>query len=70
MKKEFEIRFIDPETGVETVVVKEFEDTIVKNSNPKIVNGEIKVDITAEEWAEDYAYMIADKGPHTVRELK
>ena len=70
MKKEFEIRYTDPETGAEAVVVKEFEDTIVENSNPNIVNGEINVDITAEEWAEDYAYMIADKGPYTVRELK
>jgi hypothetical protein len=55
MIKEFEIRYTDPETGQEAVVVMEFEDT------PKI---------SAEEWAKDYAYMIADKGPHTVRELK
>ena len=70
MKKEFEIRYTDPETGAEAIVIKEFEDTIVENSNPKIVNGEINVNISAEEWAEDYAYMIADKGPYTIRELK
>lgn len=70
MKKGFEIRYTDPETGAEAVVIKEFEDTIVENSNPKIVNGEINVNISAEEWAEDYAYMIADKGPYTIRELK
>lgn len=70
MKKEFEIRYTDPETGQEAVVVKEFEDSIYENSNPNIINGEIKVNITAEEWAEDYAYSLADKGPHSVRELK
>lgn len=70
MKREFEITYTDPETGLEVVVVKEFEDTVAKNSNPKIVNGEINVNISAEEWAEDYAYMIADKGPYTIRELK
>ena len=69
MKKKFKITYIDPETGVEAVVVKEFEDTIVKNSNPKIVNSEIKVDITAEEWAEDLAYSLADKGYHKVEEI-
>jgi hypothetical protein len=70
MKKEFEIRYTDPETGAEAVVVKEFEDTIIERGGPNIVNKEIYVSITAEEWAEDWAYMIADKEPHTVRELK
>jgi hypothetical protein len=55
MKKKFEITYTDPETGVEAVVVMDFEDT------PQI---------PAKDWAEDWAYMIADKGPHTVRELK
>ena len=43
----FKIRYIDPKTGEEMVVVKEFETT---------------GSMSAYEWAEDYAYMLADKG--------
>jgi hypothetical protein len=34
-----------------------------------IMNFEDTAGITAEEWAEDYAYSLADKGYHKVEKL-
>lgn len=60
MSKKFRITYTDPETGEETQVERTFEDTPAGlNHGP----------ISAWEWAEDCAYMLADKGPHRVEEL-
>lgn len=60
MKQKFKITYTDPDTHEECVEVCEFEDYVMDN-------GDI---LTAEEWAEDYAYTRADKGPHKVEEIK
>jgi hypothetical protein len=53
----FKITYTDPETQ-ETMVVKQvFEDSK-------------DLDISAREWAEDYAYSLADKGWHKVEVIK
>ncbi len=49
----FKIRYRNPETEEFNEVIKEFEDT----ANP---------DISAEEWAEDYAYAVSDKGDYNI----
>ncbi len=69
MKRVFEITYTDPETEQEVVVVEEFEDTDSEITGP-LFDKPKKIKISAREWAEDYAYMLADKGPHTVREIK
>lgn len=53
--KTFIIKYIDPETEEQTVEFMSFEDT---------------EDYPAELWAEDYAYVMADKGWYTIEELK
>lgn len=53
--KKFKITYINPDTQEEEEVIQSFEDTQT---------------VTAEEWAEDYAYSLADKGPHTVEVIK
>ena len=60
MKQKFKITYTDPDTHEECVEVCEFEDYVMDN-------GDI---LTAMEWAEDYAYTRADKGPHKVEEIK
>ena len=50
----FKITYVDPETNDTESIVRDFVDS---------------VDITAREWAEDYAYAIADKGPYTIKEI-
>lgn len=52
--KMFHIRYRDPHTGEDVEVIKEYEDTTT---------------VSAQEWAEDAAYMLADKGPYTVTEI-
>jgi len=54
----FRIGYRDPETGEDRTVDKEFEDS------------HLPFFIAAKFWAEDYAYMLADKGQYTVRELQ
>jgi hypothetical protein len=51
----FRIQWTDPETGEAQDVEKEFHDTPT---------------VTAREWAEDWAYTQADKGPSTITEVK
>lgn len=51
----FRIRYIHPETGEEAVHEGEWEATET---------------VTAREWAEDFAYTLADKGSFTVTELR
>jgi len=53
----FEITYTDPETQETITVNHAFEDS--KDPN-----------ISAREWAEDYAYSLADKGWHKVEEAK
>lgn len=60
--KHFRICYEDPTTHEMRERECSFEDT---PSSP----GE-HGPISAEEWAEDYAYMLADKGPHTVKEIR
>lgn len=55
MIKRFLITYNDPETGERISVEKEFADS---------------PNVTAKEWAEDYAYSVADKGWNTVEELE
>ena len=55
MKKKFEITYEDPDTLKDVIITAEFSDTPTA---------------TAEFWAEDYAYSLADKGYHKVREIK
>lgn len=51
----FKITTQHPETGEPIEEILSFEDSD---------------EISAEEWAEDYAYTKADKGPHEVEEIK
>jgi hypothetical protein len=51
----FRIRYIDPATGADIVTVRNFEDT---------------PSISAQLWAEDWAYMAADKGWYEIVEVK
>lgn len=53
----FRITYQDPETGEKVSVDKEFV---------KVHEGEI----AAREWAEDWAYSMADKGPYKIEELR
>jgi hypothetical protein len=50
----FRITYTDPESGKEVVEEKDFHDS----HDPHF--------ISAKDWAEDYAYGRADKGPHNV----
>jgi hypothetical protein len=59
--KHFRVTYEDPETGNIKHVECSFEDTPSTQAVPSV---------SAEEWAEDYAYMLADKGPHTVEEIQ
>lgn len=52
--KTFRIRWLDPESGETKEETKSFEDTET---------------VTAQEWAEDWAYSMADKGPYEIRLL-
>jgi hypothetical protein len=60
MKKTFKIAYINPEKEDYEYVVKTFEDWVE--------DGEVK--ITAEEWAEDLGYTLADKGWYEVELLR
>jgi hypothetical protein len=53
----FKITYIDPDTQEDVTEEKEF----FSSENPAI---------SAQEWAEDYAYGRADKEPHSVREMR
>lgn len=50
----FKITYADPETEELIITTEDFFDSD---------------NITAEEWAEDFAYAKADKGFHTVEKL-
>ena len=54
MKRLFRISWTDPETEEPETVEKWFEDSAT---------------VTAKEWAEDWAYTQADKGPNRVIEV-
>lgn len=65
----FKITYIDPKTDLEKTEIKEFEDTLgaeIKNSDGVLIG---VTNITAREWANDYAYAMSDKGWYTVVEL-
>ena len=55
----FKITYQDPKTDEEVVEEKEFETTMAEQGTT----------ITALEWAEDYAYTMADKGHFTIEEV-
>lgn len=59
--KKFLIKYKDPDTQEIVEVVKEFDD---------FAGSDTVGSITAEEWAEDFAYTAADKGYHEVKEIK
>lgn len=54
----FKINYKEPETLEYKTVLREFHDTEYR--------GDV---ITAEEWAEDYAYSIADKGEYSIKRI-
>lgn len=65
----FRIQYTDPETREECDVEKEFFDSpgiVTRPDGSTYDSGTI----TAREWAEDWAYMMADKGPYTITELR
>lgn len=51
----FRITYTDPITDERVVEEKDFEPS---------------TNLTALYWAEDYAYMVADKGPYEIEEIK
>lgn len=53
--KSFIITYHDPATGVVETIIRDFSDSM---------------SVSAKEWAEDYAYNLADKGWYTVEEVK
>jgi hypothetical protein len=68
MGKRFEITYTDPETEEMMTVYKSFEDW----TGRAIIGGkEIGpvLSITAQDWANDYAYTLADKGYFKIREI-
>lgn len=54
----FLIQYRDPETNEEKEVEQDFEDS----HDPHF--------ISAKDWADDYGYMLADKGWYHITELK
>jgi hypothetical protein len=52
--KKFKITYRDPDTGELIELVEEFEDS---------------PGIAAHEWADDYAYTLADKGWYKIEEM-
>lgn len=59
--RRFRITYQDPATGEMVTVELEFEDT------PAVPG--IHGFVSAEQWAEDYAYSAADKGSYTIKEV-
>lgn len=66
----FKITYTDPDTQEEIVVEKEFNDTPPMGIIPGYNSVNLPNGISAQEWAEDWAYEMADKGPHTVTQIK
>jgi len=65
----FKIEYVDPETEETKVVIKTFEDT----PSARVLNETLGIDyttsISARKWANDYAYMLADKGSYNIEEI-
>lgn len=65
----FRITYRDPETEEKVSVEREFHDFVGRATlDGKPVGETMK--ITAREWAEDFGYTAADKGPYTVTEIR
>lgn len=65
----FCITYRDPETQEKVSVEREFHDFVGRATlDGKPVGETMK--ITAREWAEDFGYTAADKGPYTVTEIR
>ena len=63
----FKIEWTDPDTGEYQQKIDEFEDSpagVCPNTGTRYGA------ISARMWAEDHAYMLADKGWHRVTEVK
>lgn len=58
---EFKIGYRDPGDGEYKTVYRSFDDTPATPTHGAI---------SASEWADDYAYALADKGPYTVTKMK
>ncbi len=52
--RKFKITYLDPDTHDTVTVTEEFEDTD---------------NVSAYEWAKDYAYSVSDKGTYFVSEV-
>ena len=64
----FWINWTDPDTGECLSTEREFHDTPAVGPSP--TNGFGHGPISARQWAEDWAYSMADKGKHSVKEIK
>lgn len=65
----FEITYTDPDTQQTKVIEWEFFDT--PNALAEVPGQEpYTVNISAEEWAEDLAYSLANKGNYSVKKIK
>lgn len=62
----FRITYTDPETHEEITLVREFGDTSAEIT----ANGFKIGPISARNWAEDFAYTLADKGRYTIEEVR
>lgn len=65
----FLITYTDPETGEPAEHIGNYDTTpgIVTDNSGKVLSE--GPPISAREWAEDHAYMLADKGAYTIKEL-
>ena len=64
----FRVEWEDCETGEKHKEIVEFADWTGHATLEGKKVGPL-LTITAKEWAEDYAYAVADKGPYTVVKL-
>ena len=66
----FRITWEDPETGETQEQIMEFHDWIGRAKNGEGKKFGPTIHISAQEWAEDFAYTIADKGQHKVEKIE
>lgn len=65
----FKVEYSDPETDERKVDFVEFETWVGRATVDEKEVGPV-LTITAKEWAEDYAYTVADKGRYEVTEIE
>jgi hypothetical protein len=65
----FKITYTNPDTGDTETSIRDFVDSPKAKVESPLFPPYF-VNITAREWAEDYAYAIADGGPYSIMEVK